>query len=355
MSKIFFNLYFPQIRKRIQDKVVQHQEIQYRLLKPPNPPPAGDIIIQQESDSQAPAAPPLVIRQEAPRPRQPEPIIIREEPPRAPAPLPSKTITIPGKNLPPPPRKLIIEKLPQLPAPPPNIIIERWLGYPERTINVIFKSGRRAAPLPPPRNVIIQWDSPEVDVRQKLVFLGVENADPASYASRYSSSLTNSNRLPEIVNRFNDKVPQGEVLAVNQRHTLPRLVGDIQALGLIDLERNGLGEYRSQIGSISRSTYDNSVSSGYNFRSSSNRINYDDSNQYDYDYQYTTSSRPRRASIAYDYQYEQPSYGSNQYNDYSSVRKDIEYTTEIVNPDSLGIQYGNNLANYSNYSNYSTY
>lgn len=53
------------------------QEIAIRYLRPPTPPPPGDIIIQQLADMHTPPAPPLIIRQQPPRPCTPEPIVVQ--------------------------------------------------------------------------------------------------------------------------------------------------------------------------------------------------------------------------------------------------------------------------------------
>ena len=238
------------IRKQGRGKTQQVQDIQIKYLKPPVAQPAGDIIIKQESDIQMPAAPPLIIRQqEAPR-RGADALVIREEPPAMSRAIPPVTITIPGRRVAPPPRKVIIEKLP---APPPaaqQVLIERWLSPPEQTRRVRFIPGQKLADQAAPRNVLIQWDEADVELRQQFRFLGVENSDPAEYKSRYGSSLTRS--LPKIAN--NSEVTKyagpGQQFALNARYGgLPRLVGDVDALRLVsDLERYGLGEYRNQIG-----------------------------------------------------------------------------------------------------------
>lgn len=72
------------IRKKYGEDIVYQQELAVRYLRPPPPPPAGDIIIQHEPNILAPPAPPLVIRQTAPRPCTPEPLIVREIPPTPP-------------------------------------------------------------------------------------------------------------------------------------------------------------------------------------------------------------------------------------------------------------------------------
>lgn len=101
------------------------QEIAIRYLRPPTPPPPGEILINQECNKLTPPAPPLIIRQQPCRPSTPEPLVVREAPPQPPAPICPKIITISGKRLPPPPRKVIIERLAPLPCKPQSVIIER--------------------------------------------------------------------------------------------------------------------------------------------------------------------------------------------------------------------------------------
>jgi hypothetical protein len=114
------------IRKR-NDQVVQYEhEIAARYLRPPTPPPPGEIIVSVEPNVPTAPAPPLIIRQQAPRPETPPPLVLREAPPKLPAPIARKVISIPGKRIPPPPRKVIIERLAPLPVKPQPIIIERY-------------------------------------------------------------------------------------------------------------------------------------------------------------------------------------------------------------------------------------
>ena len=76
--------------------------------------------------------------------------------------------------------------------------------------------------------------------------MGVETCDPAEYLSKHGASLLGADQLPSFVNQF--KVPEGEQLACSTNSDiLPRLVGDVHALNLIDLNKYALGEYKSQI------------------------------------------------------------------------------------------------------------
>ena len=93
-----------------------------------------------------------------------------------------------GKRLPPPARKLVIERLPQVPPKPQNIVIERWLPYAQSKRQVIFKKAEISATdhqKDQTRNLIIEWQAPEVIVRKEVKYLGVASADPREYAERY--------------------------------------------------------------------------------------------------------------------------------------------------------------------------
>ncbi len=192
----------------------------------------------------------LVIRQQPPRPSTPEPLIIREAPPRPPTPVGVKLITISGKRLPPPPRKVIIERLAPLPIKPQSVIIERWLPYNDNLKRrVVYQRPPPDPVVIKPRNVIIQWEIPKVSIRKDYKYLGVVRANPAEYARKYSSQLKSFEELPEIVRDI--KNPEGIVLAADYKYNaLHELEGDVDALKLIDLDREGLSEYKSYLDGI---------------------------------------------------------------------------------------------------------
>lgn len=72
------------VKKKPNHNIKYVQEVSIRYLKPPTPPPPGDIIIKEIEAEAFPAAPPLILRQQPPRPFTPDPFIIRELPPRPP-------------------------------------------------------------------------------------------------------------------------------------------------------------------------------------------------------------------------------------------------------------------------------
>ena len=236
------------IRKKAEGRVTQVQTVSLKFLKPPQPEQPGDITITQEADIQAPAAPPLVIKQPAPPAAlAPAALIVRERPPEMPMPIPPKNIVIPGRVLPPPPRQVITERLAPQPAGPQDIIIERWLGYARRTRNVNFQPAPPAGPAPNvEKNVLIEWEAADVDLRQEFKFLGVQEADPRSYAQQFGTTLVDASRLPREAAQFT--VPAGSVLGVDSNpNETPVLRGAVQALRNIDLNCHGLSEYANQV------------------------------------------------------------------------------------------------------------
>jgi hypothetical protein len=235
------------IRKKTQQQLLYEQEVAIRYLRPPTPPPPGEIVIKQEANIPTPPAPPLVIRQVPPRPETPAPLIVREAPPKPPASVGQKLITISGKRLPPPPRKVVIERLAPLPSKPQAIMVERWLPYAERKRRVIFQKNQVPDPIiQKPKNVIVQWEAPDVQIKTIFKDLGVIRADPNDYVSRYGVSLLSYLQFPEVVKAFNLRAPSGATFAHDFTYaSLLDLEGDIDALNLINLDEHGLGEYRA--------------------------------------------------------------------------------------------------------------
>ncbi|CAF0870800.1 unnamed protein product [Brachionus calyciflorus] len=235
------------IKKASHQKVEYVQELAIRYLRPPTPPAPGEIIISKSPNKLTPPAPPIIIRQQPPRPSTPEPLVIREAPPVPPPQVGRKVITISGKKLPPPPRKVIIERLPQIPAKPQSVIVERWLPYPQQRRKVIFNQVNQIDPVAlKPKNIIIQWETPQVNVKRDFQYLGIVKANPTEYVKRYGNTLIDSENLPKFV--VDIQPPEGVVLASQVKNTnLYELEGDVDALKLVDLEKEGLNEYKNYL------------------------------------------------------------------------------------------------------------
>lgn len=232
------------------------QPVSIKYLKPPSPPPAGDIIIKREKDILLPKAPPLIIRQRPQMPATPETLVYREQPPEMPEVLEQKVISISGKKLPPPPRRLIIEKLPALPAKPQAIVIEKWLQCERQTRRVKFIRAERVENWKAEKNLIIQWDAPRVKVTKDIQLLGTQRCDPFEYRRKFESTMLSTSQMLRILSENKITLTQGLEQAESM---VPKLEGDLEALSMIDLDRYGLSEYRSQLTMYSSST----SSSGY--------------------------------------------------------------------------------------------
>jgi hypothetical protein len=236
------------ITKRVEQVLEYVQELAIRYLRPPTPPAPGEIIITQEPDYKTGPAPPLIIRQAAARADTPEPLVVREAPPQPPMPVGPKRITISGKRLPPPPRKVVIERLAPLPAKPQNVIIERWLPYAESKRRVIFnKAAEVKAEVATPRNVIVQWESPRVNVRKEVKYLGVIRANPAEYVQRYGASLKVHTALPQFVLDIKTPADVGTLAADYRYRSVLELEGQLEGFQYVNLDTEGLSEYRAQL------------------------------------------------------------------------------------------------------------
>merc|ERR1719215_1582268 len=182
-------------------------------------------------------APPLIIRQQPARPETPEPLIVREAPPQPPRPVGSKRITISGKRIPPPPRKVVIERLAPIPTKPQNVIIERWLPYGETKRRVIFnKAAEVSAQVIKPRNVIVQWESPSVNIQKEVKYLGVIRANPVEYVQKYGASLKVHTSLPQFVLDIQTPSEVGVLAANYQAKSSYELEGQLEGFKYINLD-----------------------------------------------------------------------------------------------------------------------
>ena len=216
------------------------QELAIKYLKPPRPPTPGPVIIKQEANIPTAPAPPIIIRQLAPEPCNPPPVVIREKPPTPPEPISAKTVIIPGQRLPPPPRRVIVEKLAQAPANPQAVSVERWLPYEKRERKVILEKKPCDPCVEKPKNVVYEWEPQCVNQKTEVKDLGVESADPAAYLKAHGSSLKASGELPPFALEVKAPVSLEAVRDID-------LVGDLEGLRLIDLEREGLAEYKKYV------------------------------------------------------------------------------------------------------------
>ncbi len=225
------------------------QQYSIRYLRPPTPPSPSTIYITKQSDLPTNPAPPLIIRQQPLRVSTPKPIVLREHPPAPPKPVKPIYITIPGKRAPPPPRRVVIERIPSMPDKPPNVIIERWLPYETKKRRVIFKKSPETNIASLPRNLIIQWETPKVVIKQEVKHSEEIRVDPNDYIRRYGSTLKNNDEIQSILNRIVTPIKYEKKLAckIDPNNKVHELTGDLEALELVDLDKEGLSEYKEQV------------------------------------------------------------------------------------------------------------
>lgn len=85
--------------------------------------------------------------------------------------------------------------------------------------------------------------------------MGVVEANPQEYVSRHGSSLVRADALPEVARQVSNQ--HGVQLAANTKASESiRLEGDVHALRLVNLEQNGLGYLRNQVGGQAGSVSD---------------------------------------------------------------------------------------------------
>jgi len=239
----FLNDPNPQVVRRRAGKVRQVQEVEVKFLKPPQPPTPPPIQIVKEGDTQPDQAPPVVIVQPGKIGCAGDDVVLRERPPRPPAPVAPKRIVIPGRKLPAAPRRVVVERLPDLPGRPGKVTVERWLGYERQRRQVTYEKLQDECPAQVGRNVIIEWEAPEVEVVREYRCLGVQQADPEDYLRRYND-FADGRALSDL----GSCNPAPHSFAVDSPADLtPELFGDLNALRELNLAEVGLSEYRAQL------------------------------------------------------------------------------------------------------------
>jgi len=95
--------------------------------------------------------------------------------------------------LPVPPRSTIIERIPAAPPRPRDIIIERWVPYGAAAKRrTVVQRAAAAQQYQAPRNVIIQYEAPQVRIARQFQKLGVQPENPQVYVQRYGAQLIDS-------------------------------------------------------------------------------------------------------------------------------------------------------------------
>jgi hypothetical protein len=99
---------------------------------------------------------------------------------------------------------------------------------------IIYRPAQKLQLLPPPKNVLIQWDSPNVNLTRSFRNLGVQVADPNLYIQKFGNTLVDFNSPAIPFAARNVRPTNGRNLAADNKHSPVHLVGNVNALNLIN-------------------------------------------------------------------------------------------------------------------------
>lgn len=88
--------------------------------------------------------------------------------------------------------------------------------------------------------------APEEPKERPSKFIGVIRTNPSDYTKQFSGELVKSEDLPDFVKKI--PTPEGIVLAADHKpRAVLELEGNLEGLAMVDLEKEGLAEYKSQL------------------------------------------------------------------------------------------------------------
>lgn len=124
------------------------------------------------------------------------------------------------------------------------MIIERWLEYQDLNRQIILNPRPDDPVTCLPKNLILNWQKRDcTEIKTNIKNLGIETVDPDEYAQKYGPSLVSAVELPEIASQA--KTEHGYLLAADFKPKyFNSLEGDVHALNMIDLDKEGLSEYK---------------------------------------------------------------------------------------------------------------
>jgi hypothetical protein len=112
----------------------------------------------------------------------------------------------------------------------PNLFHVNQLNYKR----IIYRPAQKLQLLPPPKNVLIQWDSPNVNLTRSFRNLGVQVADPNLYVRKFGNTLVDFNSPAIPFAARNVRPSNGGNLAADNKQSPVQLVGNVNALNLIN-------------------------------------------------------------------------------------------------------------------------
>lgn len=140
-----------------------------------------------------------------------------------------------------------IEKLIEYSYKPIDVILGGCLKLNKVTSKIILNPKPEDPEPPRPKNLIIEWEKMRCVVKERITDLGVEKCDPKDYIEKFGPDLIQPEEMPDIANKAAVVAVEkhGKKLAAqNSGKYFNELEGDLHALTLIDLDKEGLSEYK---------------------------------------------------------------------------------------------------------------
>lgn len=140
-----------------------------------------------------------------------------------------------------------IEKLIELSYKPIDVILGGCLKLNKVTSRIILNPKPDDPAPPKPKNLIIEWEKMKCVVKERITDLGVEKCDPNEYIEKFGPDLIQAEKMPEIAHKAAVEAVEKhgkQLAALNSTKYFNELEGDLHALALIDLDKEGLGEYK---------------------------------------------------------------------------------------------------------------
>jgi len=138
-------------------------------------------------------------------------------------------------------KKVVIQILPEQSTP----VGEEAISVGGELGNQIVLNPRPEDPLPhcPTKNIVLNWEKRKCcEIKTNLKNLGIEQVDPKEYKKKYGTTLVHTEKLPELAQQVKNE--HGIQLAADYGKYFNSLEGDVHALTMVDLDKEGLSEYK---------------------------------------------------------------------------------------------------------------
>jgi hypothetical protein len=133
----------------------------------------------------------------------------------------------------------IIDQFPELSIEQQTNLINKWVPFGDIQKKIIVPDAE-------PKKFIFNYNSSNLSAKKELNYLGIIDVNPDEYTQKYGAELKHSSDLPKYI--LDIKTPDNLKLAAEITEPLVHeLEGDVNALKLVDLDREELSIYRQYL------------------------------------------------------------------------------------------------------------